>query len=171
VESVVVRYRKAVVVSGVALAVAEVAISPIEPVPVYVACAGIGAPLIVAAIVDGWRHNRHPPAAFVVDARDRSFRTPRLANGLFWPLAVLQIVAAFAAVTASEAAHGRFFWPGAAAVLLFGTLLAGQSLIAWRGTGLILRPDGITADKSFGSLVIPWEALVADRPVPGDTWF
>jgi len=165
---IVVRHRRGLVVGGVVLAVAQIVAAPIAPVPVFVACAAIGIPLLVVAMVDGWRHNRRPPAAFEIDEQDRSFRTPRLANGVLMMLAALQLFVFAAGFTVWSAAHGDVFWTGVAAILLLGWLLATNAPLAWRGHGLTLRPDGIHADKSSGALVIPWDALVAERPGRGD---
>jgi hypothetical protein len=146
--------RKSLVAAGFVLVVAEVALPA-----GYRTMAGVGLLAVVAAIVDYWRHNRHPPAAFVVGPGDRSFRTPRTAGVPLLALAGGQIVAAVAA---------RLTWPGATGVLLFGLLLAaGFSRAIWLGTGVTLRSAGIVADKVAGSLIIPWEALEAWRPVPG----
>lgn len=160
-----IRHRRAVVVGGVALAVVQLTAVPVALVPASVACAGIGLLLIVAAMADGWRH-RHPPATFIVDERDRIFRTPRHANGVLWALVCLQIMVAFAGGTVWEAARGKFFWAGAVGALVVGALLATMARAAWRGTGLTLSPSGISADKSAGSLVIPWEALGTQLAAP-----
>jgi len=165
---IVVRRRRGLIAGGVVLAVAQIVAAPVAPVPVFVACAAICISLLVVAIADGWRHNRRPPAAFEIDEQDRSFRTPRLANGVLLMLAALQLLAAFAGATTWSAAHGDFFWTGAAGTLGMGALLATNAQAAWRGHGLTLRPDGIQADKQAGSLVIPWDALVAERPGRGD---
>ncbi|GIE19291.1 hypothetical protein Ahu01nite_023930 [Winogradskya humida] len=38
------------------------------------------------------------------------------------------------------------------------------------GHGLILRPSGIEAAKSAGTMTIPWEALAAEQPGRGPVW-
>jgi hypothetical protein len=78
--------------AALGVSAAELAVSLWYPVPVYVAsgCGACG--VLVVGVAAAWRRNRRPPAAFLVDERDRSFRTPVYANGLLMGLACLQIM-------------------------------------------------------------------------------
>lgn len=144
-------------VVGLGATSTEVAVSVWHPVPVYVVCLVSSGVLLVVALATAWRRNRHLVAAFVVDERDRSFRTPVHAAGLFMGLAGLQL-------TGFLLAAGRETWAGPLGGLLFGGVLAGMWRAFWCGTGITLRPGGIEAGKSAGALVIPWEALAAQQP-------
>lgn len=111
-----------------------------------------------------WRRNRRPPAAFLVDERDRSFRTPVYANGLLMGPPCAQMMVFFLAVT-------RETWVGLLGAGLFAVLLAGQWRALRYGHGLTLRARGIEAAKSAGTLVIPWEALGSQPPGRGENWW
>jgi hypothetical protein len=86
------------------------------------------------------------------------------------PLACGQLIAALTAFTLGEVRAGRFgwgtHWAVVAGLLLLGAVLAGTGRAIGHGSGVTLRPDGIVADKTNGSLSVPWEALEAWRPVP-----
>ena len=156
--------RGIVIAAALGVAAVELAVSLWYPVPVYVA-SGCGASvMLVAGLAAAWRRNRRPPAAFLVDERDRSFRTPVHANGLLMGLACVQMMVFFLAVS-------RETWVGLLGAGLFAGLLAGQWRALRHGHGLTLRASGIEAAKSAGTLVIPWEALAAQPPGRGDNWW
>lgn len=156
--------RAIVIAAAAGVSAAELAVSLWYPVPVYVA-SGCGASVaLVGGLAAAWRRNRRPPAAFLVDERDRSFRTPVHANGLLMGLACVQIMVFFLAVS-------RETWVGLLGAGLFAVLLAGQWRALRYGHGLTLRASGIEAAKAAGTLVIPWEALAAQPPGRGDNWW
>ncbi|MFC7482575.1 hypothetical protein ACFQX7_24715 [Luedemannella flava] len=86
------------------------------------------------------------------------------ANGLLLGLAALQFLVIFLAGI-------REGWVSALGVLIFGGLLVGHWRTLWCGTGLTLRPDGIEAAKSAGTMTIPWAALGITQPGRGDAWW
>ncbi|MEU5941022.1 hypothetical protein ABZ807_17925 [Micromonospora sp. NPDC047548] len=155
--------RRKVIVAGLGAVVAEVVASAWHPVPVYIGCLASAAVLLVAAVIAGWRRNGQPPAAFLVDEHDRSFRTPVHANGLLLCLASLQLIGFLLALTQET-------WLGLVGGLFFGGILAGTWRAYWRGAGLTLRPSGIEAGKAAGALMIPWEALAPEPPGRGENW-
>jgi hypothetical protein len=81
--------RRKVVVAGLGIFGAELAASVWHPVPVYIACLASMPILLVVALIAAWRRNGRPPAAFLVDKRDRSFRTPVHTNNFLMGLACL----------------------------------------------------------------------------------
>ncbi|MFU8874237.1 hypothetical protein [Micromonospora sp. SL4-19] len=153
--------RRKVIVAGLGVFAAELIIGVWYPVPVYIACLASMLILLGAAATLGFRRNRRPWAMFLVDERDRSFRTPMYANGLLFGLAVLQLVG-FCLVGIHET------WAGIVAGLFLGGMLAAMWRAMWRGAGVTLRPSGIEAGKLAGALIIPWEALAVESPVRGD---
>lgn len=156
--------RRIVIGAALGFSAAELAVSFWYPVQVYVV-SGCGALVVlVVALTAGWRRNRRPPAAFVVDDRDRSFRTPVYANGLLLGLSCMQIMVFFLAVI-------RETWIGVLGAGLFAVLLAGKWRAFSYGHGLTLRASGIEAAKGAGTVVIPWEALAVRPPVRGDNWW
>ncbi|MFJ8579730.1 hypothetical protein [Micromonospora sp. NPDC093277] len=156
--------RRTVIVTALGAVAAELVASIWYPVPVYIACSATGLIMFVAAVIVAWPRRRQPWAAFLVDERDRSFRTPVHADNLLLGLACLQFAALGLAVS-------RVTWAGLAVGLLFGSLVAGLWRALWRGAGLTLRPGGIEAGKTAGALVIPWEALGPEQPTRGDNWW
>jgi hypothetical protein len=156
--------RSIVIAAALGLSAAELSASLWYPVPVYVA-SGCGASLaLVVGLAAAWRRNRRPPAAFLVDERDRGFRTPVYANGLLMGLACLQITVFFLAVIRET----RVGMLGAG---LFAVLLAGQWRALRYGHGLTLHAGGIEAAKSAGTVSVPWEALTVPQPGRGDNWW
>ncbi len=156
--------RGLVIAAASTVASAELAVSLWYPVPVYVASGGAAIVALVVGLVAAWRRNRRPPAALLLDERDRSFRTPVYASGLLMGLAGLQIMVFFLAVI-------RETWVGLFGAGLFAMLLVGQWRALRYGYGLTLRAGGIEAAKSAGTLLIPWQALAAQPPDRGDNWW
>jgi hypothetical protein len=152
------------IAAALGLSAAELAVSLWYPVPVYVSGICGASVALVVGLATAWRRNRRPPAAFLVDEPDRSFRTPLYANGLLMGLACVQMMVFFLAVT-------RETWVGLLGAGLFAVLLAGQWRALRYGHGLTLRASGIEAAKGAGTLVIPWEALAAQPPGRGANWW
>jgi hypothetical protein len=108
---------------------------------------------------------RPRPAAFVVDVRSAAFRTVLHPSHVF--SATFGVLISAAQVTSRMAAHGREADAGwdpmsrtldvlAAALLVLATLLVAA---VWRGSGVWLRPDGLTERNPLGSVTVPWDAL------------
>jgi hypothetical protein len=156
--------RRKIIMAALGGVVVEAVVGVRYPAPVAVFCLASTVPLLGAGFVVARRRNRRPPAAFVVDEHDRSFRTPVHVIGLLLGLACLQL-------TGMGLALVQQTWVGLVDAALFGGLLSTMWRALWRGYGLILRPDGIEAGKAAGALVIPWEALASDQPGRGARWW
>ncbi|GAA2574165.1 hypothetical protein GCM10010435_56830 [Winogradskya consettensis] len=154
-------HRRRILLTGLAVSGAELIVSIFYPVPIYATCGGAAVALLIVGMVLAWRRNRHPPAALLLVGQ--SFRTPRHLNGVFMGLSCLQLATFSLAAT-------REGWQALLGVALFGGMVAVMWRSLWRGHGLILRPSGIEAAKSAGTLTIPWEALAAEQPGRGPVW-
>jgi hypothetical protein len=129
--------------------------------------------LVAVAVV---AHFRPRQAAFVIDPRTPAFHTPRHETQLFMAIAIV----AFGAEAVLFRSSGPRPAPAGGlvhrlmhledATLTFLTALlvvlaAANVVLAWRGAGAQLRPDGVVDRTGVGALMVPWEAFAPDHPV------
>ena len=157
------RYRRQIIVTTTLLAASMVWLCPrLVPlgslVLVVVACA------VLATLAWVWSR----PAALTVDPRRRAFRAFPNAGSVYLAVEMVFVSAmgiGIAGYERSPTGHGPDQF---GTVLLAVTVLAVGLLLvlAWRETGLEVRPDGLIDRNPLGTLAVPWEALAPGYPQP-----
>jgi len=161
------RNRRVAVVAGLALGAAELAAVPGIPEIAYAATTVIGVTAAAAGVAVSQAARQNPASGLIADDRARTLATPRTGAELLFALTALQALALFAGLTLTAALDGQVSRLGLIGSLLFGGMLAVSARSLPRGVGVILRPDGIQADKLTGELFVPWDALAPALPGPG----
>ncbi|WP_433797259.1 hypothetical protein [Actinoplanes sp. CA-252034] len=100
---------------------------------------------------------------FLVDERERVFRTPEGGVDVATGVAVLALVGFLTPVPADL--FDEDVLRTAAAVLL-PLAAAGKVTAAWRTAGLTVSAAGLHAAARFGAMTVPWAALDDEQPDP-----
>jgi hypothetical protein len=162
-------HRPVIAIAAVVLVAAVIAgavMAPVHAITLQVLLlplAGVGWLLAVVSA-----HLRRP-AAFVVDSRTRSFRASPHPGGVLLAIAIMSF--------------SGFLILGYLPDLnpLHRPLLAGAGLLGWlvwiavsawlparvwQAAGVQLRPDELVVRETFGTLILPWDALAPGLPLP-----
>jgi hypothetical protein len=160
------RARKAVVVAGLALAVAYVIIDVARDGQIGAAVFPWTFTLsLTAGLLCWWPARRYRPAALVSGAKGHYFEVPPSPVPVLAFTAMTPPVAEKVSTTIDRVSKQIDpWWVDILDSALWLLLLVLVVRLVWRGAGVRLRPDGILDQKFAGSLFAPWEALEAGVP-------
>lgn len=158
------RYRRVILVVGVLLAVAYLAVYRWMPSldgrlfpPIWIAWVVVFTLGVVAI-------GRSRAIAFEVRPEVSGFRAPADPANVLLVLSQLLLVAAIAGSLLRDLGS-EAEWPVHRPVLVLGAVVMAVAIAGtWRGTGIELRPDGLRDREVAGILIVPWDALPVVTP-------
>ncbi|WP_433726261.1 hypothetical protein ACQP2Y_08940 [Actinoplanes sp. CA-051413] len=119
--------------------------------------------LLMGVVAASWSR----PRSFMVQPHVPAFSTPPQPMFAFMGLAFLVLGTGMAADVVRDRASESFL-PDQLVELAYPCIAILWVALAWRDSGVQLRPDGLWQRGAMGSLVVPWEASPAVPALPPD---